>query len=203
MDGRRDVWCGSPDPNDDRDLGPHEPARAEAIFGRTKVDGAPLSGGDEFTEPDFGAMGRDDVPLIAMDSHAPGPPSRRRVRMLRRGYNYTDGSDGLGRLDAGLFFWPTSETSVLRSCQCSGCWPAATPERVHPAHRFGGVCGSAGRGRGRIHRPGAVRGVSSGSPDAISFLHAIGRTRATGPIWQTTEPSASMTWMSGCGSSMT
>ncbi len=24
--------------------------------------------------------------------------------MLRRGYNYTDGSDELGRLDAGLFF---------------------------------------------------------------------------------------------------
>ncbi len=24
--------------------------------------------------------------------------------MLRRGYNFTDGSDSLGRLDAGLFF---------------------------------------------------------------------------------------------------
>ena len=24
--------------------------------------------------------------------------------MLRRGYNFTDGNDGLGRLDAGLFF---------------------------------------------------------------------------------------------------
>jgi deferrochelatase/peroxidase EfeB len=26
------------------------------------------------------------------------------VRVLRRAYNYTDGSDGLGRLDAGLFY---------------------------------------------------------------------------------------------------
>jgi deferrochelatase/peroxidase EfeB len=26
------------------------------------------------------------------------------VRLLRRGYNFVDGSDGLGRLNAGLFF---------------------------------------------------------------------------------------------------
>ena len=26
------------------------------------------------------------------------------ARLLRRGYNFADGSDGLGRLDAGLFF---------------------------------------------------------------------------------------------------
>jgi deferrochelatase/peroxidase EfeB len=26
------------------------------------------------------------------------------VKMLRRGYNFTDGSDGFGHLDAGLFF---------------------------------------------------------------------------------------------------
>lgn len=78
----------------------------EAIVGRTKASGAPLSGGDEFTEPDFEATGRDDVPLIDTRSHVAlaHPSSNNGARMLRRGYNYTDGSDGLGRLDAGLFF---------------------------------------------------------------------------------------------------
>lgn len=78
----------------------------EAVIGRTKAEGAPLSGGDEFSEPDFAATGRGGEPLIPMDSHVrlAHPDRHGGVRMLRRGYNYTDGSDGLGRLDAGLFF---------------------------------------------------------------------------------------------------
>ncbi|MFE6970139.1 iron uptake transporter deferrochelatase/peroxidase subunit [Isoptericola sp. NPDC057653] len=78
----------------------------EAIVGRTKGSGAPLSGGEEFTEPDFEVEGRGGVPLIDPSAHvALAHPTRNGgVRMLRRGYNYTDGSDGLGRLDAGLFF---------------------------------------------------------------------------------------------------
>ena len=32
------------------------------------------------------------------------PDNNGGVRMLRRGYNFVDGSTGLGRLDAGLFF---------------------------------------------------------------------------------------------------
>lgn len=32
------------------------------------------------------------------------PESNRGSRILRRGYSFTDGSDGLGRLEAGLFF---------------------------------------------------------------------------------------------------
>ncbi|MGO2004483.1 iron uptake transporter deferrochelatase/peroxidase subunit [Arthrobacter rhombi] len=77
----------------------------ELDIGRTKREGAPLSGGAEFDEPDFDMKGSAG-PLIAGDSHvALAHPSRNGgVRMLRRGFNYTDGSDGLGRLDAGLFF---------------------------------------------------------------------------------------------------
>jgi deferrochelatase/peroxidase EfeB len=78
----------------------------EAIFGRTKKEGAPLSGGDEFTTPDFTSPGREGEPLIPTDSHMAlaHPSSNNGARILRRAYNYTDGSDGLGRLNAGLFF---------------------------------------------------------------------------------------------------
>lgn len=77
----------------------------ERVVGRTKSVGAPLSGGDEFTAPDFTHQG-EDGPAIATQAHvALAHPSRNDgVQMLRRGYNYADGSDGLGRLDAGLFF---------------------------------------------------------------------------------------------------
>ncbi|QAY70357.1 iron uptake transporter deferrochelatase/peroxidase subunit [Xylanimonas protaetiae] len=78
----------------------------ETIIGRTKGSGAPLSGGKEGTEPDFARQGNGGQPLIDPASHVAmaHPDANGGVRMLRRGYNYTDGSDGLGRLDAGLFF---------------------------------------------------------------------------------------------------
>ncbi|WP_159700779.1 iron uptake transporter deferrochelatase/peroxidase subunit [Arthrobacter sp. 18067] len=78
----------------------------EGLIGRTKGVGAPLSGGEEFSAPDFGIKGRDDEPLIPLDAHVrlAHPDQNAGIRMLRRGYNFTDGSDGLGHLDAGLFF---------------------------------------------------------------------------------------------------
>jgi deferrochelatase/peroxidase EfeB len=78
----------------------------EALIGRTKAEGAPLSGGKEFTAPDFSIKGKDGAPLMGLASHVRLAHADHNggVRMLRRGYNYTDGSDGLGHLDAGLFF---------------------------------------------------------------------------------------------------
>lgn len=78
----------------------------EGVIGRTKAEGAPLSGGTEFTAPDFAVRGRGDQPLIASDSHVriAHPEHNEGARMLRRGYNFFDGSTGLGRMDAGLFF---------------------------------------------------------------------------------------------------
>jgi deferrochelatase/peroxidase EfeB len=77
----------------------------ERLVGRTKESGAPLSGGDEFTTLDFDRRGDAGVPLIPHDSHvALAHPSRTGHQMLRRGYNFTDGFDEQGHLNAGLFF---------------------------------------------------------------------------------------------------
>lgn len=78
----------------------------ERVVGRDRAAGAPLSGGSEFTPPDFSMEGRNGEPLIDTESHVrlAHPSENDGVRMLRRGYNFTDGNDDLGRLDAGLFF---------------------------------------------------------------------------------------------------
>ncbi|NNG20208.1 deferrochelatase/peroxidase EfeB [Naumannella sp. ID2617S] len=78
----------------------------ETIIGRSKAEGAPMSGGQEFTEPDFTLAGRGQKPLIDVNSHVrlSHHSSNSGRRMLRRGYNFVDGSTALGRLDAGLFF---------------------------------------------------------------------------------------------------
>ncbi|WP_248582432.1 iron uptake transporter deferrochelatase/peroxidase subunit [Nocardioides sp. InS609-2] len=78
----------------------------EMFVGRSKGEGAPLSGGKEFTEPDFDMGGSNNEPIIPTDAHVRvvHPDANNGVRMLRRGYNFVDGSDPLGGLDAGLFF---------------------------------------------------------------------------------------------------
>ena len=74
----------------------------ESIFGRNKGEGARCGQAQEFDEPDL-------APNAAPSRRTRTSGSRRRqnlggVRILRRGYNFVDGSDGLGHLDAGLFF---------------------------------------------------------------------------------------------------
>jgi len=81
-------------------------SKQERVIGRTKAEGAPLSGGAEFSQPDFSLQGSDGEPLVATDAHVRmvHPSNNGGAKMLRRGYNFVDGSDGLGRTDAGLFF---------------------------------------------------------------------------------------------------
>ncbi|MGN7186729.1 iron uptake transporter deferrochelatase/peroxidase subunit [Microbacterium enclense] len=81
-------------------------AEQDRVVGRDKAKGAPLSGGDEFTAPDFSAVGASGTPAIDARSHVrlAHPDNNGGIRILRRGYNFVDGTTDLGRLNAGLFF---------------------------------------------------------------------------------------------------
>lgn len=79
----------------------------EAVFGRAKQSGSPLTGRAEFDVPDFAAKGPDGELLIPDRSHIrlAAFENNDGLRILRRGYSYTDGIDPrTGTLDAGLFF---------------------------------------------------------------------------------------------------
>jgi deferrochelatase/peroxidase EfeB len=78
----------------------------QRVIGRDKGEGAPLSGGTEFTALDLtktssdGSTGIDERAHVRL-AHA---SSNNGAVLLRRGYNFVDGNDELGRLSAGLFF---------------------------------------------------------------------------------------------------
>ncbi|MEV7025407.1 iron uptake transporter deferrochelatase/peroxidase subunit [Kitasatospora sp. NPDC093558] len=70
----------------------------EDVFGRTKGEGAPFGKAREHDDPDLKAMPADAHVALAH------PDANDGLMILRRGFSFTDGTDGLGRLDAGLFF---------------------------------------------------------------------------------------------------
>jgi deferrochelatase/peroxidase EfeB len=70
----------------------------QQIIGRTKAEGAPLDGEREHDPVHVAALPANSHVRLAHPSVHGG------AKLLRRGYNFVDGSDGLGHLDAGLFF---------------------------------------------------------------------------------------------------
>jgi deferrochelatase/peroxidase EfeB len=76
------------------------------LIGRDKVSGAPLGLTGEFTDPDYPSD--PDGKRIKLDAHIrlanPRTPQTEENRILRRGFNYSRGFDGAGRLDQGLAF---------------------------------------------------------------------------------------------------
>jgi deferrochelatase/peroxidase EfeB len=79
----------------------------EGIMGRQKPSGAPMDGKNEFDQPEFS---RDpEGKVTALDSHVRLSNPRNgeaseRERILRRGFNFMNGLDTVGRVDAGLLF---------------------------------------------------------------------------------------------------
>jgi len=92
-------------------------------LGRDTVTGAPLSGGGEFSAPDFGATDNVGQLTIPADAHirVANPAFNDAAEMLRRGYSYDDGYTDDRRRDAGLIFMayvrdvPQQFTPVLRA----------------------------------------------------------------------------------------
>ncbi|MGI8668128.1 MAG: Dyp-type peroxidase [Jatrophihabitans sp.] len=80
-------------------------ATQEAVIGRRKDTGAPLTGHAEHDDPDFAAE-QDGRPVIAAGAHLrlTHPANNAGASMLRRGYAFDDGLDAAGQPDLGLFF---------------------------------------------------------------------------------------------------
>jgi deferrochelatase/peroxidase EfeB len=78
----------------------------ERVIGRQKGSGAPNGLTEEFEELDFDLRDGKNNPVIDTDAHVRlvSPENLGGIEILRRGYNFTDGTDGFGHLDAGLFF---------------------------------------------------------------------------------------------------
>jgi deferrochelatase/peroxidase EfeB len=79
----------------------------EETIGRRKYSGAPLGEEDEFDPLPLDVKGDDGKPVIPMNAHVrlASAQENEGVRILRRGFSFTDGVDqSLGELEAGLFF---------------------------------------------------------------------------------------------------
>ncbi|MFI5608735.1 iron uptake transporter deferrochelatase/peroxidase subunit [Amycolatopsis sp. NPDC051903] len=127
----------------------------EQIIGRTKGSGAPLGQTAEFDEVDLGVGGAGGVPLIADDAHIrlASHQTLNGTRILRRGYNFVDGSDGVGHLEAGLFFLAfnrdtrkqyvpmqqalSSKDAMMEYVQHTGSAHFAVPPGVSPTGNWG------------------------------------------------------------------
>ena len=79
----------------------------ELIFARDKTTGSPVTGGEEFTPIDYAKTTDTGDLVVDVNAHVRlvSPDQNGGIRLLRRGYNYTDGQDpDTGKLAAGLFF---------------------------------------------------------------------------------------------------
>ena len=146
----------------------------EAFVGRTKGTGAPLSGGERVRRPRLRPCRAATTPVIAPDAHVRlvHPDFNDGARMLRRGYNFVDGTDALGGLTPGCSSSPTSATRTRTSSRSRTGW-----RRQDALMEYLKVTGSAlfavppGIGR-------ASTSASRSSPDVSGLARRGRRSRA-------------------------
>ena len=89
-------------------VGPHNVLEQERVIGRQQGQRGAQRAHTTSSQPlDFDVVdNKDDAADRRRRPRAAGIPGAPRTasEILRRGYNFTDGSDGFGHLDAGLFF---------------------------------------------------------------------------------------------------
>ena len=78
----------------------------QTIIGRHKQEGSPLTGAAEFDTPDFSSKDETGAPVIDPVAHVAlaARENNGGIMIRRRSYNYTDGLDTDGQLNAGLLF---------------------------------------------------------------------------------------------------
>ena len=143
-------------PHAHRDVGPHvarESRRASSGGPRAPALRCPAA--PSSPSPTSRPKGGDGKPLIAVDSHVrlAHPSENKGVRMLRRGYNFTDGNDSLGRLDAGPVL-PRVRHGPAHALHpdAGGALEPRRPDGVPHAHGVRALRGAARAAR-RIARP--------------------------------------------------
>ncbi|WP_337004806.1 MULTISPECIES: Dyp-type peroxidase [unclassified Microbacterium] len=76
----------------------------DASVGRTLANGAPLTGSEEFDEPDFGATTAIGFPVIPQFAHIRRARGDGKERIFRRAYNYDERPLGGEVSESGLIF---------------------------------------------------------------------------------------------------
>ncbi|MFJ4224619.1 Dyp-type peroxidase [Microbacterium sp. NPDC089695] len=76
----------------------------DASVGRTLANGAPLTGAEEFDEPDFEATTAIGFPVIPQFAHIRRARGDGTERIFRRAYNYDERPTGAGVSESGLIF---------------------------------------------------------------------------------------------------
>ena len=137
----------------------------ERVIGRQKGSGAPNGLTEEFEELNLDLVDDKDTPLIDVDAHVrlASHQHLNGIEILRRGYNFTDGSDGFGHLDAGLFFIAFVRNPLTQFIPMQiGAGPPRCAQRVHHPHRQRDLrlpAGPARRRRTGVRRCSASRRV--------------------------------------------